>query len=112
MDLDSNVSGVPGDRPSIKTRKQKRFLPSIPESLFDPHAALPGKCLAIYQVLLQRSRMENHNPVVLTTARLSRCGISRNQKQRALKDLEKAGFIRVEKRGRSNPLIHLLVTVT
>jgi hypothetical protein len=62
----------------------------------------------VYLVLLQRTRIEHRNPVVLTTARLKQYGISRKDKCLALPALEKAGLIRVKRRGRSNPLVRLL----
>jgi hypothetical protein len=94
--------------PSIRKRREKHFVPAIPERLFDRLVALPGKCLGVYLILLQRSCMEKRNAVALTSTRLNRCGITRKQKQRALEILEKHDLVRVEKRGRNNPLVHLL----
>ena len=88
--------------------KKQRFLPAIPEQLFDRLIALPGKALAFYLIVLQRSRMERANPVVLTSARLKQSGIGREDKRRALRALESAGLIRVERRSRRNPLVTLL----
>jgi hypothetical protein len=94
--------------PAIRARRERHFLPALPEALFGRLAAMPGKCLAVYLILLQRSRMERENPIALTSARLTRSGLTRKHKQRALCDLESAGLIRVEKRKRKNPLVHLL----
>jgi len=110
LSLDRN--GLPREikmeLPSIARRREKHFMPAIPERLFDRLIALPGKCLGVYLLLLQRSRMEKRNPVSLTSTRLKRCGITRKHKQRALVALEEHGLIRVEKRGRNNPLVQIL----
>jgi hypothetical protein len=52
--------------------------------------------------------MQGRNPVELTSARLRQSGINRQDKRRALTALEAAALIHVEKRGRKNPLVHLL----
>jgi hypothetical protein len=101
------VPGVKMDLPSARARRERHFLPALPERLFARLAALPGKCLAVYMVLLQRSRMEGANPVALTSAYLRRFGIARWDKQRALSALESAGLVRAERRGRNNPLVWL-----
>jgi hypothetical protein len=79
----------------------------LPERLFNRLAPLPGKSLAVYLILYQRSLMETQNPVPLTNTRLDQSGLTRKQKACALVALEKAGLIRVERRGRNNPFIWL-----
>jgi hypothetical protein len=111
-----NLKFVPGDMipvvkvelPSTRVKRERRFLPALTERLFDRIAALPGKSLAVYLILLQRSRIDSANPVVLTSTRLRRSGLSRWDKERALSTLEKAGLVRVERRDRRNPLVWLL----
>jgi DNA-binding transcriptional ArsR family regulator len=87
---------------------RRRFLPALPERLFARLVPLPGQCLAVYLILLQRSRIEGANPVVLTGACLDRFGLTRKHKSHALATLETAGLVRVERRGRHNPLVWLL----
>jgi hypothetical protein len=108
LDRNGTIPEAKVELPSIRKRRERHFLPALPELLFDCLIALPGKCLGVYLLILQRSRMENRNPVVLTSTRLDRCGLSRMQKRRALAALENAGLIRIEKRGRRNPLVYLL----
>jgi hypothetical protein len=73
---------------------------------------LPGKCVSVYLILLQLARFDGTNSVVLTTARLKDFGLGRGNKARSLDHMEQAGIIRVESRGRNNPLIHLLLEIS
>jgi hypothetical protein len=107
LDRNDRVPAAQVELPSVRARRERRFLPSLPERLFARLAVLPGKCLAIYMILLQRSRLESVNPVLLTNAYLKRFGLTRWDKQRALSALQGAGLVRVEKRGRNNPLVWL-----
>jgi hypothetical protein len=86
----------------------ERYMPRISEALFNRLLALPGKSLGIYLLLLQLSFLTKENPVELTNVRLAKGKVDRRCKRRALMALAGAGFIRVEKRGRNNPLVHLL----
>jgi DNA-binding transcriptional ArsR family regulator len=101
------VSEVKVELPSVRARRERRFFPALSEPLFARLIALPGKSLGVYLILLQRSRIEKSNPVTLTSTYLSRFGLTRQDKRRALSVLEGAGLIRVEKRGRKNPLVWL-----
>jgi hypothetical protein len=49
----------------------------------------------------------HYNPVELTSRKLCRFGLSKGQKYRGLKSLEKSGQISVERRARRNPLVTL-----
>jgi DNA-binding transcriptional ArsR family regulator len=108
LDRNGTATEARVELPSLRTRRERHFLPALPEPLFARLAVLPGKALAIYLVLLQRSRMEGENPVALTSACLARFGINRQDKRRALFLMENAGLVRVERRGRRNPLVRLL----
>ncbi|HEY7311883.1 MAG TPA: hypothetical protein VH643_21140 [Gemmataceae bacterium] len=103
-----SVQSVKIQAQRARTGTERRFLPALPEKLFKRLVVLPGKSWAIYLVLLQRSRMERSNPVVLTSACLRQHGLNRTDKYRALPALETAGLIRVERRDRRNPLVWLL----
>lgn len=99
-------SGV-SELPSIKARKDKQFMPALSERVFCQVAALPGKALAIYLVVVLRSRLERSPTVPLTSAFLARFGLSPREKARALQHLEDAGLIAVERRPRRNPVVTL-----
>ena len=107
LDRNGSVPAAQVELPSVRARRERRFLPPLSERLFARLAVLPGKCLAVYLILLQRSRLESVNPVPLTSTYLKRFGLSRWDKQRALSVLQSAGLIRVERRGRNNPLVWL-----
>jgi hypothetical protein len=94
--------------PSVRARKRGNFLPALPEPLFVRLVALPGKALAVYLVLLQRSRVAKAKTIPLTTVILSRFGLSRWDKRSSLPALERAGLVRVERRRDRNPLVTLL----
>lgn len=93
---------------TLRARVDRHFLPSLPESDFTKLAPLGGKSLAVYLVALQRSRIDRSNPVKLSTCYLSRFGISRREKARALGHLERAGLVKVEYRESRNPLVLLM----
>jgi hypothetical protein len=107
LDRNGRVPASKVELPSVRARRERRFLPALPERLFTRLAVLPGKCLAVYLILLQRSRLESVNPVSLTSTYLKRFGLQRWDKQRALSALQGAGLVRVERRGRNNPLVWL-----
>jgi hypothetical protein len=102
------ISEVLIELPSRQERRKRRFLPSLSLALFCQLIHLPGKALAVYLIVLQRSRMKGKNPVMLSSAYLKQFGLMRWDKSRALATLEKAGLVRIEKRGRKNPLVHLV----
>jgi hypothetical protein len=69
---------------------------------------LPGLSWAVYLIALRLAREKGLNPIPLSTVCVKEYGLSRNDKSRALKRLEKAGLIRVDNRLRKNPCIHPL----
>jgi len=99
---------VPIEVPSTAARRDRQFLPALPERLFCQLGPLPGKTLAVYMILLLRSRLERRPTVKLTSAFLARFGITHDQKTRALACLEEAGLITVQHRPRKNPVVTLL----
>jgi hypothetical protein len=82
-------------------------MPALPERRFCQVAALPGKALAVYLVIVRGSRIKGSPTFSLTTAFLARFGLSRREKAGALQHLEKAGLITVERRPRQNPVVTL-----
>lgn len=63
--------------------------------------------LAILLHILHRAWAEKSNRVKLTSAALGALGITRWAKHRALRRLEEAGFVSVERRQRQNPIVTL-----
>lgn len=93
--------------PSRTARREQQFMPALPEQIFREVAALPGKALAVYLVILLRSRYDRSRTVTLTSSFLARFGLNRKEKAGALRQLEGAGFLTVERRPRRNPVITL-----
>jgi hypothetical protein len=83
--------------PSVAARRDKQFV-RIPLRLFEALVPLPGKALAVYQLLWRRYHME-HQPttVTLTAAERKRCQLTRWQTALALEVLEEAGLISLER---------------
>lgn len=59
--------------------------------------------------LLYRHWKSGGCPIQLSNVALVEAGVSRDQKWRALRELELLGLIRIERRRRRSPLINLLV---
>jgi hypothetical protein len=107
-----------GDSPQEseqQPRKRRRRQPNsgsyaqVPEAL-----AVAGfkalKCpaaLVLYEIVFQ-TWSQKKSTIVLSNARLAQWGVTRPLKRRALAQLEKAGLIRVTRRGLKSPEITLL----
>jgi hypothetical protein len=76
-----------------------------PLSEFHVAAGLPGKCLAVWLLVQHRVRLTHKDEVTLPTALLEAAGIERRAKARALRDLERAGLIRVIRKVGQTPRI-------
>lgn len=96
------------ETPSTKAKRDRQFLPAIPERTFCQLVRLPRKSWAVYSVILLRTRLERSRTVALTTAFLGRFGLTRHDKHHALPHLERAGLIRVWRNSRRNPTVELL----
>jgi hypothetical protein len=108
--LDTSLDGTAAKvrLPPRRRKRDRKFIPTLPETIFCRLVQLPRRSWAVYLVLLQRCRLNRTQSVVLSSCLLSRFGLSRNDKWRALPALEKAGLIRVERHPRRNPTITLL----
>ena len=93
---------------TIKKKRDKQFMPALPERIFCTLVKLPRKAMAVYLVALLRSRLEKSRTVTLTTCFMKRFGLSRKDKCHALTHLERAGLLRVERRARQNPVVEIL----
>lgn len=51
-------------------------------------------------------------PVPLANVALARSGVSRHQKWRALRELERLGLVRIESRARKSPIVAVIVEPT
>ena len=82
----------------------------IPLSWLTPACALPGKALATGLALwyLSGLRKGRKDGLRLTTKVLERFHVDRSAKCRALKALEKAGLVRVERKARKNPVVTIV----
>jgi hypothetical protein len=96
------------ETPTIKLKRDRQFLPALPERVFCELVKLPRKALPVYLVALLRSRLEKSRTVTLTTCFLQRFGLTRKDKFHALPHLEQAGLIRVQRRDRRNPVVEIL----
>jgi hypothetical protein len=109
--FDLKHDGIPAvkvELPSSRRRRDRQFLPALPERVFCRLLQLPGRSWAVYLVLMLRSRLERKRTVVLTSCFLTRFGLTRDDKSRALCHLERAGLVRVERRDRKNPAVTIL----
>src|SRR5262249_53853813 len=87
----------------ISRRQSGRFIPPVPMTLFDRACVLPGKALAVYLLLWRQAAVERSDVVTLTTAGLRQHGLTRSEKETALRHLEAAGLVRGDRRGKKNP---------
>src|SRR5215210_551623 len=89
-----------------RIRRRARFLKGpIPLEHIAQAACLPGKALAVYLAVHHRCDLEGRSSVTLPAALLRDFGIDRDAKARALRHLEQAGLVQVERKGRSVPHI-------
>jgi hypothetical protein len=66
---------------------------------------LPGKALAVGLVLWRLAKVRRSSTVPLTQAAVAQHGLSRWEKYDALRALEAAGLVVVQRRGRRSPLV-------
>jgi hypothetical protein len=103
-----SVPAVRVELPSATEKRDKQFLPSLKASLFRRLVRLGGSALAVYLVIVLRSRLEKSNRVSLTSCFLTRFGLTRGKKRDGLLRLERDGLIRVHHHGRNNPEVELV----
>jgi hypothetical protein len=90
---------------SVTRRRGRRFIPPVPLAWFDRACVLPGKALAVGLALWRLTRVRRSNTVRLTQAAVAQHGLSRWEKYDALRALESAGLVAVQRRGRRSPLV-------
>jgi hypothetical protein len=94
--------------PTIKSRRDRQFLPALPARVFVRLVQLPRRAWAVDRVARPLSRMRGTKPVPLSTCFLGRFGLTRPDKAHALSALERAGLIRVKQEPRRNPTVEIL----
>jgi hypothetical protein len=70
---------------------------------------MPGKTLAVWQLIHHRSKISRQSWVTLPLELLVEVGLSRDAKDRALKILERHGLIRVDRRSGRSARIALVI---
>jgi hypothetical protein len=73
-------------------------------------ACLPGKALAVYLAIHHRCDLESSRTITLPAMLLAQFGVNRNAKARALRHLERAGLVRVERKAGGATRISLPVS--
>jgi DNA-binding MarR family transcriptional regulator len=100
-----------GRKPSPNaSRVEGEFLKGpIPLDWLGRASKLPGKAPLATAIAIMFEVGRRRSPqVTLTTAILDRFGVNRKAKYRGLKQLEKAGLIKVDRRPRRNPVVTVL----
>jgi len=102
----------PPDSPLPRHKGERFFFGDVPHSLIRLVSALPGRSLATYLAIWDRSKLEMRNgkvvPVTLPNAfALDPWGTDRHAKGRALRALEQAGLISVTRTKGRAPRITL-----
>jgi hypothetical protein len=92
----------------LKRKKQALFAKVDLEPAARAFVAMNCPKAFVYVWLLHRARVTNNRTVLASNSTLSKYGIGRGTKHRALTDLEAAGVVVVEWRSRKNPLVTLL----
>src|SRR5262245_54537538 len=92
--------------------EREPFIPPMPLELVQDLSCLPGKALGIFQLLWRESVMRRSVTVKLTTTEVRSWGLSRHQKQRALRTLQAAGWVRVQRENGKNPFVTLCLHVS
>jgi hypothetical protein len=94
--------------PTVRKRKERRFIAPVPLPWFLAACRLPGKALAVALVIWHLAKLKGSDTVELSQSRLNEFGVKRQAKYRALAALESAGLIRVVRRQRRNPEVTVL----
>jgi hypothetical protein len=77
----------------------------MPLEVFAEAACLPGKALAVVQLVHLQARLSGQITVRLSRDLLADCGIGTRAEQKALKTLEAAGLIRVYRKSEDGTVI-------
>ena len=90
-------------------RPGERYLAGrIPRGWIERACCLPGKALHVSIWLWHLARMKKRNPVSLNQSRMEHLGVKRHAAGRALRQLEEAGLVSVNRGQGRNPLVTIL----
>jgi hypothetical protein len=93
----------------LAAERSQRFLKGpVPWPWIEVAAKLPGKALALGIALWRLAGAVKSQTVRLSNAEVAALGIDRNSKSRALRDLERAGLITVERRPGCSPRVTIV----
>jgi hypothetical protein len=91
--------------PKRRKRVEGRFVIAPLGDLIATAAALDARPMLLWLFLTYEARLRNVNNVKVTNQALARWGIDRRAKYHALRRLEAAGLVVVERRGKSSPVV-------
>jgi DNA-binding transcriptional ArsR family regulator len=95
----------------VPARRTERFLKGpVPMSWLAAAARLPGKALAVGIALWRLAGATKSQTILLSTTEVVPLGVDRNAKSRALRVLEQAGLVSVERRPGRLPRVTILTT--
>ena len=86
----------------------RRYVRTIPLSWATKAASLKGKSAAIAMMLWYYTGVSKNSTVTVSGVKLRAWGIQRNAGYRALKWLEEAGLVKVERNGNKSPRVTIL----
>ncbi len=98
------------DAPLPRHKNERFFYGSVPHSIISLVSPLPGKALATYLAIWDRTKLDGTGkPITLPNAfALDPWGVNRHAKARALRSLEAVGLIHVQRSPGRAPRIMLL----
>jgi hypothetical protein len=85
-----------------------QYVPRIPLAWAIRAIALPGKAWGVGCLLWYRARVSGSTTVTLTRAWLQEFGVDPETARRGLRQLEAAGLVCVERRGKRSPQVTLI----
>jgi hypothetical protein len=92
----------------VKLSKKHFYVRTIPLAWAMKSTALPGKSAAVGVLLWYLSGISKNPTITLSGVQLRRFGIQRLAGSRALKWLEAAGLVKVERSGNKSPRVTIL----
>jgi hypothetical protein len=101
----------PSKAKSVRIIRGERFLKGpIPLKWLTHASMLPGKSLQVGIALWYLKGLKKNSVVKLTNVTLSEFGVKKDAKRRALKSLEEAGLVSIERYTGKNPIVTILNT--
>jgi hypothetical protein len=91
--------------PAKRKRSKESFIQVPLDRVAAAAKATNGRKMLVWLLILHRCWKENKRTVPVTNELVGKYGISSKAKTRALQQLERAGLITVEWRGRRNPIV-------